>query len=505
MTEVGLVDSTRSMGKPYTWGSDQRCNVKLRGLSINTQRLKEAMQTKLNFITEKAKLNKQLKFTSLMHHINENNLVACFDELNKYGASGVDGVTVDEYGKDLEWNVFNLVEKLKTKSYRPQPVKRVYIPKAGKPGEKRGLGIPTIEDKLVQIMLKKIMEAIFETDFSDISHGFRPKHSCHTGIAALHAAVMQYPVNFIVEVDIKKFFDTIKHYWLLRCLEERITDPNLLWLVRCFLKAGVMEDGNYQASELGAPQGGVISPLLANIYLHYVLDIWFERIVQPKTRGFMQMIRYADDFVVCCESERDANEFLISLVERFSKFGLEISPEKTKIIKFGRHQWKLSKKSGSKSETFNFLGFTHYCRTSRGGYFAMGHKTSKENIKRKLGDFKSWIKGIRNLRPLKEWWPTVAAKLSGHYNYFGVSGNIRCLQQYYNRVVGTIFKWINRRSQRKSMTWEFFTKYLTWNPLPQPRICYALYANNNANNVNVSTKSRVRENRKHGSAGVVLQ
>jgi RNA-directed DNA polymerase len=464
------------------------------------------MKTKLNFITEKARENKRLKFTSLMHHMNGNNLVACYDELNKYGASGVDGVTVEEYGKELGWNILQLVEQLKTKTYRPQPVKRVYIPKAGKPNEKRGLGIPTIEDKLVQIMLKKILEAIFETDFSDISHGFRPEKSCHTAIKELNSVVMKRPVNFIVEVDIKKFFDTIKHYWMLRCLEERISDPNVLRLVKRILEAGVMENGNYQASDLGSPQGGVVSPLLANIYLHYVLDMWFERVIQPKARGFMQMIRYADDFVVCCESERDAKEFLSALEERFSKFGLELSPEKTRIIKFGRHQWKLNRKTGNKSETFNFLGFTHYCGTSRGGYFMMGHKTSKENLNRKLASIKKWIKGIRNLLPLKEWWPKLEAKLTGHYNYFGISGNYRCLNQYYRQVVSVMFKWINRRSQRKSMTLEFFSKYLEWNPLPKPKICFALYASsNNAIKVNVSAKSRVRENCKHGSAGGILR
>jgi RNA-directed DNA polymerase len=288
-------------------------------------------------------------------------------------------------------------------------------------------------------------------------------------------------------------------------LEERISDPNLLWLVMRFLKAGVMENEKHQASDLGTPQGGVVSPLLANIYLHYVLDIWFERVIQPKACGFMQMIRYADDFVVCCESERDAKEFLTLLEERFTKFGLELSPEKTQIIKFGRHQWKLSQKTGNKPETFNFLGFTHYCRTSRDRHFVMGHKTSKENLNRKLENTKRWIKSIRNLLPLEEWWPTLKAKLSGHYNYFGVSGNYRCLNQYYYRVINMIFKWINRRSQRKSMSWEFFLQYLQWNPLPQPRICYALYGYSNANKVNVSTKSRVREIRKHGSAGVVLQ
>ncbi len=293
------------------------------------------MKAKLNLITEKARQDKSLKFTALIHHINEDNLVACYHELVKDRASGVDAVTVEEYGRELEWNIFNLVERLKSKTYKPKPVRRVYIPKAGKASEKRGLGIPTVEDKIVQLMLKKILEAIFETDFKECSHGFRPNRSCHTAIKALDTEGMKEPVNFIVEVDIAKFFDTVSHYWLLRCLEERVLDRNLLWLIRQTLKAGVMEDGEYQASKTGTPQGGVVSPLLANVYLHYVLDSWFEKIIKPKARGHMQLIRYCDDFVVCCESEQDAKEFLQSLVERLSKFGLAVSPEKTKMIKFG--------------------------------------------------------------------------------------------------------------------------------------------------------------------------
>src|SRR3990167_7829181 len=434
------------------------------------------MEAKLNLITEKARRDKQLKFTSLIHHINEDNLVKCFSELKKYKASGIDGVTVEEYERDLERNVFNLVEKLKTKSYRPKPARRVYIPKAGKKNEKRDLGIPTVEDKLVQLMLKKILEAIFETDFKSFSHGFRPDKSCITAIKELNEEVMTRQINFIVEVDIRKFFDTVDHYWLLRCLEERIADANLLWLIRCFLKAVVVEEGEYHASEQGTPQGGVVSPLLANIYLHYVLDSWFEKVFKPEAKGYMKMIRYCDDFVVCCESERDAKEFLKSLEERFAKFGLAVSPEKTKIVKFGRSVWQRSKKTKEKQATFNFLGFTHYCAASRRGSFIMGHKTSKENLNRKLKEIKEWVKSVRNLLKLKTWWPTLKAKLTGHYNYFGISGNFRCLKQFYQRVTGIIFKWINRRSQRKSMTLEMFWQYLQWNPLPTPRICHALYA-----------------------------
>lgn len=433
------------------------------------------MKAKLNLITEKARQDKSLKFTALIHHINEDNLVACYHELAKDKASGVDAVTVEEYGRELEWNIFNLVERLKSKTYKPQPVRRVYIPKAGKANEKRGLGIPTVEDKIVQLMLKKILEAIFEADFKECSHGFRPNRSCHTAIKALDTEVMKEPVNFIVEVDVAKFFDTVSHYWLLRCLEERVSDHNLLWLIRQTLKAGVMEDGEYQASKIGTPQGGVVSPLLANVYLHYVLDNWFEKVIKPKVRGHMQLIRYCDDFVVCCESEQDAKEFLQSLVERLSKFELAVSPEKTKIIKFGRHVWKLSRKTGKKPETFNFLGFTHYCGMSRKGYFVMGHRTSQQSMSRKLKETKEWVKRVRSRMEMKAWWPTLRAKLTGHYNYFGVSGNYRCIQQFYYHVVTMVFKWINRRSQRKSMTWEMYQQYLQWNPLPMPRICYALY------------------------------
>jgi RNA-directed DNA polymerase len=433
------------------------------------------MKAKLNLITEKARRDKGFKFTSLIHHLNEENLAQCFSELKKDKASGIDNMTVEDYGRNLEWNVLTLVEKLKTKDYRPQPVRRVYIPKAGKKDEKRGLGIPTVEDKLVQLMLKKLLEAIFETEFVDSSHGFRPEKSCITAIKELHQEVMTNPINFIVEVDIRKFFDTVNHYWLLRCLEERIADPNLLWLVKKLLKAGVVEAGQYYSSEEGTPQGGIVSPLLANIYLHYVLDIWFEKVITPKTKGHMKMIRYCDDFVVCCESEQDAEEFLKSLEERFRKFGLSLSPEKTKIIKFGRHTWQRGKKTKEKPETFNFLGFTHYCATSRRGKFIMGHKTAKENLNRKLKETKEWIKNVRNLITLKDWWPVLKAKLIGHYNYFGISGNIRSLKQFYYQVVKTTFKWINRRSQRKSMTWEMYQHYLQWNPLPMPRIYHALY------------------------------
>jgi group II intron reverse transcriptase/maturase len=432
------------------------------------------MKEKLELIAEKAKQDKGKKFTALVHHVNEKNLAECYKELKRNKASGIDGVTVEEYGMNLEGNLKGLVGRLKSKSYRSQPVRRVYIPKPGKK-EKRGLGIPTVEDKLVQMAAKKILEAIYEQDFKEYSYGFRPNRSCHEAIKRLDKEVMTKPVNYIVEVDIKRFFDTVSHYWLQRCLEERIKDPNYMWLIRRFLKAGVIEEGKQYKSKVGTPQGGVISPLLANIYLHYVLDLWLENKIKPKAKGYMQEIRYCDDFVVCCETLEDAKEFLKQLESRLDKFGLAISPEKTKIVEFGRRAWKQSKRTGKKAKTFDFLGFTHYCATSRRGYFVMGHKTTKRNLCGKLKEIKEYIRKVRNSLQLRDWLKVLKAKLIGHYNYFGISGNYRSINKFYRQVLRIAFKWINRRSQRKSMNWGKFDKYLKRYPLPKPKIYVSLY------------------------------
>ena len=429
---------------------------------------------KVNLITERAKQDKKMKFTSLVHLLNEESLAACYRELKKDRACGIDGVTVEEYGRNLESNLKDLVIRMKAKGYRPQAVRRVYIEKPGKQ-ELRPLGIPSVEDKIVQLGLKKILEAIMEQDFLDCSNGFRPKRNCHRAINRIDKVVMTKPINYIVEVDIEKFFDRVQHYWLLRCVEERVSDPNFLWLIRKFLKAGVMDAGQWTESSWGTPQGGVISPLLANIYLHYVLDLWFEKKWKTKAKGYVELIRYCDDFVVACESEHDAETFMKELEERLAKFGLNISKEKTKVIKFGRKAWERNRKTGDKLESFNFLGFTHYQGTSRREKFIVGHKTSKQNLARSLRKTKDWLKGIRNCIKLKGWWPTLKAKLTGHYNYFGISGNMRCLKQFYRQVIGMVFKWINRRSQKKSMNGELYFDYLQWNPLPVPRIYHSIY------------------------------
>jgi len=435
------------------------------------------MQTKskLRLITEKAKRHQTLKFTSLMHLINEELLRECHKKLRKNAACGIDGVTVEVYGKELALNLEKLIERLKSKDYKPSPVRRVYIPKPGKK-EMRPLGIPTVEDKLVQMAVKIILERVYEPLFKDNSHGFRPKRSCHTAIRQLDKAVMKCPTNYIIEVDIAKFFDTVNHYWLLRCLEERIKDPNFLWLVRKFLKAGIMELGQWRISERGTPQGGVVSPILANIYLHYVLDLWFEKRIKLKAKGQMQLIRHCDDFVIPCESSRDANGFLEELAERLAKFDLKISQEKTKIIKFGRQVWKTAQRTGNKVETFDFLGFTHYCTASRKGWFTIGHKTSMKSLSKGLKAVNEWVRRIRCTCPLKEWWQSLREKIIGHYAYYSVNGNMRWLRKYSYGVRRIVYKWINRRSQKKSMNWNMFNKYLSRHPLPAPRIIHQVWS-----------------------------
>ncbi|WP_237342892.1 reverse transcriptase domain-containing protein [Wolbachia endosymbiont of Folsomia candida] len=335
--------------------------------------------------------------------------------------------------------------------------------------------MPSTEDKLVQIMLKKILENIFEANFLDNSYGFRPGRSCHQAINALDKAVMHKPINYIVEVDIKKFYDNIQHKWLMKCLKERIADPNLLWLIKRFLKAGIVEAGCYKTTEQGTPQGGIVSPVLANIYLHYVLDLWFEKKFKPKARGCIQLIRFCDDFVVGCEREEDAKEFLELLKQRLSKFGLEIAENKTKIVKFGKKEWYQAEREKRKTASFNFLGFTHYCGKSRNGKLTMKQKTSKISLARKIKEIKEWLKMVRSHVCLKEWWQKLKAKLIGHYNYFGISGNYRCLFQFYRPVTKLAFKWINRRSHKKSMDWKQFSHYLKVNPLPKPKVYVSLY------------------------------
>ena len=430
-------------------------------------------EDKLKLIAEMAKRDRRTRFSTLAYLVNQSSLVRSYKKLNRTSACGPDGVTVGDYGNSLEERIANLNTRIRTKKYKPWPVRRVYIPKDGK-GAVRPLGLPSVEDKLVQTVVKEILEAIYEQDFRPFLHGFRPGKSCHTAIKELNGAVMRKPINYVVEVDIKKFFDTVNHKWLYEMLRQRISDPVFLGLIWRMLRAGVMENSMVTVSGEGTPQGGIVSPILANIYLHYVLDLWFEQRFSKQAKGYVQLIRYCDDFVMVCESKHDAENFLQQLKERLAKFNLEVSEEKTQIIRFGRNVWRQAQRTGDKVESFDFLGFTHYCKASRKGWFAMGHKTSKKRLAGKLKKFSKWLKDMRNVCPMKDWWKLVKAKLTGHYNYFGINGNMRCLRQYYNMVKSICFKWLNRRSQKKSMNWKQFIQYLQWNPLPEPRIFHKI-------------------------------
>jgi group II intron reverse transcriptase/maturase len=403
--------------------------------------------------------------TSLAHLLNEEFLKECFRELKKGKSPGIDGVTIGKYAKNLDKNISDLVVRLKAKQYKPQPVLRVYIPKPN--GKKRPLGIPAVEDKIVQMAIKKILEAIFEQDFIDTSYGFRPNRSGHDALKKLDKIIMNGPVNFVVDMDISKFFDTVDHKRLMECLKQRIVDTSLLRLISRFLKSGIMEEGKYFETEIGTPQGGILSPVLANVYLHYALDIWFEDVVKPQLTGYAQLIRYADDFIVCFENENEARVFGDDLRRRLNKFGLTISEEKSKIIEFGRCACAKAGKYGRKCETFDFLGFTHFCDKSRWGNFKLGRKTSRKKFKQKINVMSLWL--------LKEWWRMLSLKLLGHYRYYGMSGNYRWMQNFYQQVVKLAFKWVNRRSQRKSYNWDQFRRFLLFNPLPKPKIYHPLY------------------------------
>lgn len=439
------------------------------------------VETRLGILTEKARANPKLRFTSLAHLLNEDFLKGCFEEIRRRKAtggrpkaSGVDGLGAEEYGKNLGANLKGLVERMKAKSYRPQPVRRAYIPKPD--GSGRPLGIPTVEDRIVQSGIAKVLSAIFEADFLEDSYGFRPNRSPHQALGEIDRAIMTKPVNWIVDMDIEGYFDSVPHDWLMKSLAVRINDPSLTRLVARFLKSGVMEDGKLEATETGTPQGGNLSPVLSNIFLHYVLDLWFEKKVKPTHKGYSRYCRFADDFVVCFERREEAEAFGKLLQERLEKFGLRVSEKKSRILEFGRAVWKKHQEGGKRPAAFDFLGFTHYCDKTRKGAFKLGRKTSSKKLRAKLTAANVWLKSVRNVAKLSVWWPVFRAKLRGHYNYFGVSGNMREMQAFYFKTKQMAFKWINRRSQRKSFTREAFERFLTWNPLPQPRILHKLYA-----------------------------
>ncbi len=428
---------------------------------------------KLALISERAQREPKYQFTCLAHLLNVGFLRECYYSLGRDRASGIDGVSWKEYGKDLNGNLNNLVTRMKVKRYKPQPSKRVYIPK--NEHEKRPLGLPALEDKIVQKGISRILEAIYEADFLNCSYGFRPARNCHQAINAVDKTIMTKPVNHVIEADIKGFFDNVSHEWMMKFLQVRIKDPSFLLLIRRFLKAGYFEAGQIVATEHGTPQGGNLSPILSNIFLHYVLDLWFEKTAKPHVRGACYLVRYADDFICMVQYKDDARRIEQALRERFAKFDLELHPEKTRVISFGRYERQNAKQQNRRTNTFDFLGFTHYCGTSRKGKFIVGRKTNRKKFRMKCKEMNDWLRKIRNFKKAKEWWPVLQAKLRGHYQYYGISGNMRSLQRFYSLTMRMTLKWLNRRSQRKSFSWKMFYKYLEHYPLPRPKIVHSLY------------------------------
>lgn len=433
------------------------------------------METKLARIAEIAKENPKERFTSLYHHLNKEMLMKCHKELSGNKATGIDEVTKAEYAENLEDNINSLIERLKKHSYKPQAVKRVYIPK-GDGKSKRPLGIPSYEDKIVQMGLNKILQAIYEADFMEFSYGFRPNRNCHTAIKRLNNIIENGKISYVVDADIKGFFNNVNHEWMIKFVELRVGDPNIIKLINKFLKAGMIEKGVIETTELGTPQGSIISPILANIYLHYALDLWFEKIIKRNFKGQAEIVRYADDYVCCFQYKNEASNFYWLLINRLKKFNLEVEKSKTKIIMFGRFAEENSKKEGkSRAETFDFLGFTHYCGKSRNGKFRVKRKTSKKKFRAKVKEFNQWIKGERNKTHIEEMFEKTRQKLIGHYQYYGITDNSYMLGQFCLEVKKALFKWLNRRSQRKSFDLDKFKLYLKFNPLPKPKICVNIY------------------------------
>lgn len=426
------------------------------------------LSTKLNRLSEIARQDLKVKFTSLAHLLDEESLKLSYRELNRLAATGIDRVSYEVYGRNLEENVADLVERLKSKRYRAQDIRRVRIPKPD--GGQRPLGILVLEDKIVQRGVVKILSVIYERDFLDVSYGFRENRNGHDALRALELIIMKGGVEYLLDVDVKGYFDNIDHKWLMRMLKERIADRTILRLIGKWLKVGVLEEGKRTRNELGVPQGGVISPLLSNIYLHYVLDLWIRRKIAKEVNGRVYLVRYADDFIIGCTNREDAEKVWELLDARLKQFGLELSQEKSRLIEFGRGAYKSNKDKGRKTSTFNFLGYTHYMTRSRRGGTRLGRKTIGKRMRRKLIELNNKLRKLRNVLPFRELHRHLCRILQGYYNYYGFAGNYATLSKFAYAIERMWFKWLNRRSQRKSFHWEEFREVLNRHPLPKPRI-----------------------------------
>ena len=431
------------------------------------------METKLERIADKSRNEKRPIFTSLYHLINEELLKKYHKELDGNKAEGIDNVSKKEYAEDLDENIKDLVIRLKNKAYKPAPALRVYIPKDN--GKMRPLGISIYEDKIVQLALKKILEAIYEPKFQDNMYGFRANNSCHKAIKYVHKSISTTRINYIVDADIKGFFDHIDHEWMIKFIEYNIKDPNIIGLIKKYLKAGIMDKGKYVATEEGSAQGNIISPVLANIYMHFALVLWYKEVIEKRAEGENFLVGYADDFIAGFQYQREAQAYYEALKKRMSKFGLELESSKSKIIKFGKFAEQNRKALGQgKPETFDFLGFTFYCSRTRQGKPCIKVKTSKKKFKQKAKAMKVWLYENRDTK-VSELMGKLRIKLLGHYRYYGISHNSTMIGTFRHRTIEYLFKVLNRRSNRKSYSWEGFNEMLKYYKLPYPKIYFSLF------------------------------
>ena len=478
---VSKVDDSVSQGTDSvrrTWSSEGHAGRHFRTEAQRRGALKPPLvQPRLDRIAEQAQQYPDMKFYTLAHHLDVAVLERAFWSLNPKSAAGVDRVTWQQFKDDLESNLEVLHEKLVHRTYQPQPVVRHWIPK-GDGKSFRPLGIPALEDKIVAKAVALLLEQIYEQDFCDFSYGFRPGRSCHQASHDLRQGLLKNGIRYVIDCDVRSFFDNLQHDQLLAILRERVTDGRVLELIEMWLTAGIMDDREMVFPERGSPQGSVISPLLANVYLHVVLDRWFTEVVTAHCRGKVMLIRYADDFIIGCQNEEDARRIMEVLPKRFAKYGLEVNTEKTKLVRFmpprrGYGRTESPSQSGKLGtfDTFSFLGFVYYWgKTFRGGY-TIKRKTEGKRLRRSMQALWSWCREHRH-RPLDEQYRILSAKLRGHYQYYGVRCNSKCLDLVYYTAVRAWRYWLNRRGGRQ-LTWQAFGRLMAKFPLPRPRIVQA--------------------------------
>jgi RNA-directed DNA polymerase len=428
------------------------------------------MSTKIDRISELAREDSKRQFYSIAHMITPEALNAAFRGLRKKASAGVDGVTYETYERDAARNIQALHERLKNGKYQAQPLRRVYILKED--GKQRPLSIPALEDKIVQKAVLEILNAIYEQDFLECSYGFRPGRGPHQALDEVGRVICTRPTGWILEIDITAYFDSIVRQQLMELIEKRVRDRSVLHLIRKWIQTGVIEEGRMLVSETGTGQGQTISPLLANIYLHYVLDEWVENEVKPRLRGEAHEIRFADDAVLCFQYKEDAEKVMEVLPKRFAKYGLTLHPEKTRLVEFGRYAEANAKRRGKKPATFDILGITYVCARSRKGKFTVHVKTMKKRFRRGLRAITEWCQENRHM-PVDEQQKTLNAKLRGHYQYYGRPTNYRSIRRFYQEVCYIWRKWLSRRTRGNGMTREKFAAILRKHPLLRPRIAHS--------------------------------